>query len=48
MSRGTRQECPVYALIVIILAEILATKIRSNPHISGIKVPGTTKELKIT
>ena len=37
-SRGIRQGCPVSALLFIIVAEVLATNLRSCTKVSGISV----------
>jgi hypothetical protein len=40
ISRGIRQGCPLSALIFIIVAEILAIRIRTNTDVEGIAIPG--------
>ena len=53
IERGVRQGCPLSALLFIIVAEVLATKIRQNDLIKGIelindiKVGHIVKEIKI-
>ena len=39
IKQGVRQGCPLYALLFIIVAEVLASKIKQNPNIIGIKIP---------
>ena len=39
LHRGVRQGCPLSALLFIIVAEILAIKIRNDDQIKGIKLP---------
>ena len=39
IKRGVRQGCPLSALLFIIVAEILAAKIKQNVKIKGILVP---------
>ena len=46
ISRGIKQGCPLSALIFIIVAEILATKLRSSENIKGITV--NNHNIKIT
>ena len=48
VSRGIRQGCPVSALLFIVAAEIMATAIRQNQNIKGIKLPDNNTELKIS
>ena len=50
ISRGIRQGCPLSALLFIIVAEILANRIRTNEEVSGIQVQidNETHKLKIT
>ena len=38
MKRGIRQECPVSALLFILVAEILAINKRTNNEIQGLKL----------
>ena len=45
LSRGIRQGCPISALLFIIVAEIMALKIREDKNIMGIKVE--QQELKL-
>jgi len=40
VTRGIRQGCPVSALIFVLVAEIMAVKIRKNNDIKGILLPG--------
>ena len=42
ISRGIRQGCPLSALLFVIVAEIMAIKIRSLQNIQGIEVKSQT------
>lgn len=44
ISRGIRQGCPLSALLFVIVAEILATKIQNSTTIEGIKVASENGE----
>ena len=44
-TRGLRQGCPASPYLFLIVAEILAHKIRENQNIKGIKVNGQEKKL---
>ena len=46
MKRGIRQECPVSALMYILVAEVLAIKIKENNNISGFSLPNMMQEIK--
>ena len=37
LSRGIRQGCPISALLFILVAEVMAIKIRNNEKVCGIK-----------
>ena len=47
ISRGIRQGCPISALLYILVAEVMAERIRNNNQIRGIKI-GRSKTLKLT
>ena len=44
-TRGLRQGCPASPYLFLILAEVLAHKIRKNREIKGIKVGGLEKKI---
>ena len=46
LSRSIRQGCPISALLFILVAEIIAIRIRSDPKIKGVKINNT--EVKIS
>ena len=46
LSRGIRQGCPISALLFILVAEILAVKLRADSRIHGIEISG--QEFKIS
>ena len=52
MQRGIKQGCPISAVLFILVTEIMATKIRNDININGIKIKdsrnGIVYELKIS
>ena len=49
LSRSIRQGCPLSSLLFILVAEILAIKVRSNKNVEGFKIDlDRSKPLKIT
>ena len=48
LERGFRQGCPLSAPLYVIMAEIMATHIRANPHIHGLVPPDTNIQVKLT
>ena len=50
LERGIRQGCPISALLFILVAEVMALNIKSNPLINGIsiKTKNSVKRIKIT
>lgn len=46
MKRGTRQGCPISALLYLFVAEILAYKLKQNSEIQGINISNMVDDLK--
>ena len=46
-TRGVRQGCPLSAILYVLFIESLGQYIRSNKHIYGLRLPGTTEETKL-
>lgn len=42
LSRGVRQGCPLSPLLYVLVSEVLAVNIRSNPRIPGLCLPDST------
>ena len=42
-TRGSRQGCPLFALLFVISVEIMALRLRENKNINGIKVKNDDK-----
>ena len=47
-SRGVRQGCPLSPLLYVCCIEPFSNKIRTNPDIKGLPIPGDDRESKIT
>ena len=45
LSRGVRQGCPLPPLLYVLVAEVLACNIRTNPRIKGLCLPGLSDPL---
>ena len=41
LSRGVRQDCPLFPLLYVLVSEVLAVNIHCNPRISGLCLPGS-------
>lgn len=48
IERGVRQGCPMSPLLYALFIEPFARKIRSDPYIEGLKLPGTPEEARIS
>jgi len=48
VTRGVRQGCSLSPLLYVICIEAFARRIRSDPHIRGLRLPTVREELKIT
>ena len=47
LSRGVRQGCPLFPLLYIITAEVLACNIRACPRIKGFLLPGSVLQVSV-
>ena len=45
LSRGVRQGCPLSPMLYVLVLEVLAVKIRANPRITGLSIPGSQTPL---
>ena len=48
LSRGVRQECPLYLLLYIINGEVINLNIKSNEKIVGYPIPNQKEDLKLS
>ena len=45
LSRGVRQGCPLSPLLYVLVSEVLAVNIRTNPRVTGLSLPGAAQPL---
>ena len=48
VTRGVRQGCSLSPLLYVLILEPFAIKVREDPEISGIKLPGSKTEVKVS
>ena len=47
LSRGVHQGCPLSPLWYVLVAEVSASSIQANPHITGFSLPGFSSSLPL-